>query len=880
MADSMRAFHWFLKGISTTAGAAAALTIVALAVGAGVLVTAGSGSEPGSKQGCVAVGFTGFQLATFTDWNLFNESAAEAAQINAESGVMVMLQSATNDESARSIRRWYDYEKDKQSLVAQVKRFSSTRKVVLVGYSAGGAAAVRLSRDLADEGINVDLLIEMDTYRDTLPTMGLVLSDLGTLPDRVKMDLNYYQSQGLPNGSARGEHAAQDIPVVMDLDLVPTHIKLEWEVVNNYPEWRHELREVCGPGGTAAPSPSPSVPPPPPPPASVSKACISGVVTRADTGAPVSAVVALAGPANRTVATDGAGAYTACELPVGNYSITPQAPNFTMVPLIRNVVLPPSGLASQDFRAAVGGVCIRGQVTTPAGASEPVTGATLTLNDGRKAFSEANGEYSFCGTPPGTYRVTASYPDAQSIGPAFEDATVPPEATGKNFTVVLPITTCVAGEVTTPSGASDPLVGISLEGRQGQPAVTGAGGRYRICMSGPDWEVRVTQPGYLWFPAAKSGSARGEVTGVNFAGDLIRPPKHTISGQVTGPQGAANPIAGATVRISGPEVRISGTDDSGKYEAKDLPEGVYTISVLLRENECGSRTVDLRQAETRLDITCVPPPPPDCSSPDYPLSPTDTGNVPPDQPVTLRWPGQTNCKYFVQLTECEYRSSGLLAAPEWTIGPYPAGQRCLWWVQAVGANGGTSPTRGQWTFTFGFQTPTPSPSPSPIPPTPTPPPVTPTPVTPTPVTPTPVTPTPVTPTPVTPTPVTPTQPPFVATVETKAIPPAYTVSESWLTFGAYVDVNPSDAKWQGRTVRVKVRLHTRAGQPGAARIFVQDRGPVLIEIGLNEQSPDQWQEFEFVALPGWNRYELEYHGHIGWSPNIEVVEGTFTITNE
>ena len=120
---------------------------------------------------------------------------------------------------------------------------------------------------------------------------------------------------------------------------------------------------------------------------------------------------------------------------------------------------------------------------------------------------------------------------------------------------------------------------------------------------------------------------------------------------------------------------------------------------------------------------------------------------------------------------------------------------------------------------------------------------------------------------------------FTPTVETKVIPNASTISESYITFGAYVVVDTSDPKWQGRPVKVKVRFESRAGQPGSARIFVQDRGPVLWEGDIGRSGSDI-TEFEFWTLPGSNLYELEYRGHIGWSPNIEIVGGMFTITNE
>ena len=117
-------------------------------------------------------------------------------------------------------------------------------------------------------------------------------------------------------------------------------------------------------------------------------------------------------------------------------------------------------------------------------------------------------------------------------------------------------------------------------------------------------------------------------------------------------------------------------------------------------------------------------------------------------------------------------------------------------------------------------------------------------------------------------------------VETYPIKDAYTESQIYITFGAYFDLDTNAPKWAGRPVRIRIRMHTGAGQPGAARLFIQDQGPVVVEFPLNDKAPDQWTEIDTWALPGAHRYELEVHGHVGWSPNLHVWEGEMTVSNQ
>ena len=451
------------------------------------------------------------------------------------------------------------------------------------------------------------------------------------------------------------------------------------------------------------------------------KYCISGFVTRADTNAPVAAQVSVVGPANHSVSTNSSGGYSSCELQVGSYVVSAEAPAFTLQPSSKNVTLGPN--ATVDFRGSPGGVCIRGQVTGPEGASAPITGAVLSLSDGRVAMSESGGAYSFCGTLPGMYRVTASVPGATSINPPFRDMTVPPnhDVTGENFTAIIAKSLCVSGEVTTAAGASGPLGGIIVTSTSGASTATASNGSYRFCMPEGSWDVGPSNVGYTWFPAAKPVSGSGEVGGVNFAGLVVK--RFAIRGMVTASQGASNPIANVTVEINGQDPRVSVTDGGGHYEAKDLPEGNYTVRVNDSSLDCSPISLLLSGKDADgQNFTCLSTKPPECPSPDSLLSPADGAHVASGQSVTLRWAGKAGCRYSVELRECEFRSSAVLAAGivEWTVGPYPVGQRCLWFVQGVDGHGGTDSPKAQWTFTFGFATPTPTPTPTATPtPTPT-----------------------------------------------------------------------------------------------------------------------------------------------------------------
>ena len=109
------------------------------------------------------------------------------------------------------------------------------------------------------------------------------------------------------------------------------------------------------------------------------------------------------------------------------------------------------------------------------------------------------------------------------------------------------------------------------------------------------------------------------------------------------------------------------------------------------------------------------------------------------------------------------------------------------------------------------------------------------------------------------------------------MPYFYTESQAWVPSGFEFSIDTSAAKWGDRAVSLSFRIHSTCGQPGSARIVEVATGEVIAEFGMG--CPDTWNTGTGVARAGLHRYRLEVHGHVGWSPNLHLVEGTVTASN-
>ncbi len=597
--------------------------------------------------------------------------------------------------------------------------------------------------------------------------------------------------------------------------------------------------------------------------------CISGFVTGPAGPTQPKAGVAVTAEFGSPTSTDGNGAYRLCGFTAGTYHVTPSLAGSLMLPPVKAVVVGPDAaqvnfVAAPDNGGGGDGGCIAGFVTGPAGAPDPRPGASIRFSDGRTASTGTDGRYQLCQFGGGAYTVTPSL-SGFDINPASKSATSGDLAVNFLATRSTP-PYCVRGFVTGPAGPPAPVGGVTIVLGDGRTTLTAGNGSYSFCGLVGDTSVRANDSRYVFNPPVRSivaGPPDREQE--NFTA-TPPPPTFCISGYVTGSQGVVNPIPGAAVSVSGPDSAVKATGADGRYEACGLHEGNYGLAASKgAELTCGPnpRNVFLSGAnQEQQNFVCNGAP--KCQSPAYPISPGDSAYVPPGQAVTLQWPATgPGCRYTVLLFDgCGSHTFAALQNASLVVDPRPTGTRCGWQVQGTDENGQLNAPLAQWYFTWGTAPPS-----STAPPNPTTPPAIATTPPPVPTTPAAV--------PTTPPPTT-----FVPHVETYSIPPEHSTTETYITFGAYFDLNTQDPKWAGRPVHIHIHIHTGAGQPAAARIFIQAQGLTLIEFPLNDKAPDQWTDVDVDALAGSHRYELEVHGHPGWSSDLNVWEGQMVVSNQ
>ncbi|MFE6733929.1 collagen binding domain-containing protein [Microbacterium sp. NPDC057650] len=287
------------------------------------------------------------------------------------------------------------------------------------------------------------------------------------------------------------------------------------------------------------------------------------------------------------VATDG---YTVEIVPpVGKTSDEPSRP----VDLIAQ-----DGVADFSVRDIVP-VAVSGTVRDQHG--QPVSGASVTLEDGTTVRTGADGSYLIDRVPVGAHTLTVTAPDGYTVISSPAPFTVPENSedpiTGKDF--VLQELPALSGIVTA-AGSGIGGVVVTAEGPGGtMRTVTAADGSYSFPhLPAGEYAVRLEAPdGYVVSgPAVRDETvAATDITGVDFVLSRLG----AVAGTVTTTSGAPQP--GATVRITGPDGTVTATTGpDGGYGLGDLPPGEYEIEIVLPDGFVSasppSRTITLTAA--------------------------------------------------------------------------------------------------------------------------------------------------------------------------------------------------------------------------------------------------------------------------------------------
>ncbi|NJP07721.1 MAG: carboxypeptidase regulatory-like domain-containing protein, partial [Chloroflexaceae bacterium] len=158
---------------------------------------------------------------------------------------------------------------------------------------------------------------------------------------------------------------------------------------------------------------------------------ISGQVTD-DSGDGVAGVT-IADGAGNTATTGSDGTYTVSGLAAGDYTLTAARTDCSFIPPSLAVTITSADVSGQDFTAdcSVPTFSISGQVTDDSG--DGVAGVTIADGAGNTATTGNDGTYTISGLAAGDYTLTPSK-DGYTFAPASRSVSVPPHASGQDFT--------------------------------------------------------------------------------------------------------------------------------------------------------------------------------------------------------------------------------------------------------------------------------------------------------------------------------------------------------------------------------------------------------------------------------------------------------------
>jgi len=353
-------------------------------------------------------------------------------------------------------------------------------------------------------------------------------------------------------------------------------------------------------------------------------ASIKGLVTSADTGAPVrGAEVRLSsrGSYNRLVTTDGDGSFRLSDLPAGEYRLTVSRTGFTSLVFgQRRPLEAPSTInlaEGESFTANLAltrGGAIRGRVIDQFG--DPIAGARVQVLRSRMAsgqrrlqsmgpgdLTDDTGEFRVYGLPPGDYYVTASTgaPDVIRRDPPLFFPGTPSFSEAQSVTLgvgteasadfqVLPTRTArVSGVVFNASGApAQAMVQLMSEAVGMGPSIDGAGGGPPPVMINADTDadgrftINNVPPGPYVITANSSFSA-GVIAGMQAGNPNAGPPPAMRDIMERGPETATMSIVVAGDNVSDLALTtrrggvLVGTFVADAGVVRPLPNGVSAV---------------------------------------------------------------------------------------------------------------------------------------------------------------------------------------------------------------------------------------------------------------------------------------------------------------
>ncbi len=243
-----------------------------------------------------------------------------------------------------------------------------------------------------------------------------------------------------------------------------------------------------------------------PPPAATGS--ISGMVTDADGGAPIQGA-SVSADSGQSDITDASGNYTLTGVPIGSRTLTATAAGFDPATPQATTVTD-GGNSIVSFALTATPIPTTGSITgvvTDSNGGAPIQGASVSVDSGQSATTDAGGNYTLTNVPTGSRTVSASAAGYEPVTP--QSTTVTDGGTSVvNFSLTATPTGggvgSIKGTVTSSSGAK--LGGVLIETDTGQSATSNKGGKYNL-QNVPEGSRTVT--------ASASGFSDTIVTGVD-----------------------------------------------------------------------------------------------------------------------------------------------------------------------------------------------------------------------------------------------------------------------------------------------------------------------------------------------------------------------------
>ncbi|HEX9562482.1 MAG TPA: carboxypeptidase regulatory-like domain-containing protein [Gemmatimonadaceae bacterium] len=326
---------------------------------------------------------------------------------------------------------------------------------------------------------------------------------------------------------------------------------------------------------------------------------ISGVVTDAITGAPLSGAVISTQPPTNTVTANAQGAYTIANVQIGSYSIT--ATHTAYNPNSTNAVVVAGLTVTANLNLTPQGGSIAG-VVTDATTGAPVSGASVSTQPPTSSVStNAQGAYTISGAASGTYTVNAS---RSGYAPNSVQVTVMAGQTATAGIALTPLPGTLSGTVTDAASGA-PIAGASVTTQPATTtAITNSQGAFTISgVPAGSYNVTASHAGYS--PGSANGVVGpGQAVTVNIA---LAPVPGTISGVITNASNGA-PIAGATVSTVPPTATVT-TNAQGSYTIPNVPPGTYTVNATsagFNPNSAPAAVTSSQVATTDIALTPLP----------------------------------------------------------------------------------------------------------------------------------------------------------------------------------------------------------------------------------------------------------------------------------